>query len=51
MVIASVIPPRTEAEMETLDTKVEADVTKVEGVVKAESAASTPAEPVAPGKK
>lgn len=34
MVIASVIPPRTEAEMDTLNTKVEADVTKVEGVVK-----------------
>jgi large subunit ribosomal protein L25 len=51
MVIASVIPPRTEAEMETLDTKVEADVTKVEGVVKAEAAAGTPAEPAAPGKK
>ena len=45
MVIASVIPPRTEAEMETLDVKVEADVTKVEGVVKeASDAAATPAE-------
>lgn len=45
MVIASVIPPRTEAEMETLDVKVEADVTKVEGVVKeASDAAAAPAE-------
>ena len=33
-VIASVAPPRSEAEMEGLETKVEADVTKVEGVVK-----------------
>ncbi len=47
MVIASVLPPRTEAEMETLDTKVEADVTKVEGVVK-----ETPVAPaVAPVEK
>ena len=46
MVIASVIPPRTEAEMETLDVKVEADVTKVEGVVKADAAA-----PAAPAEK
>ncbi len=44
MVIASVIPPRTEAEMETLNTKVEADVTKVEGVVK-EPTGATPAAP------
>lgn len=45
MVIASVIPPRTEAEMETLDVKVEADVTKVEGVVKeAGDVPATPAE-------
>lgn len=49
MVIASVIPPRTEAEMETLDTKVEADVTKVEGVVKSDATASVDA--VVPGKK
>ena len=41
MVIASVIPPRTEAEMDTLNTKVEADVTKVEGVVK-EPVGATP---------
>lgn len=33
-VIASVAPPRSEAELEGLETKVEADVTKVEGVVK-----------------
>ncbi len=33
-VIASVAPPRSEAEMEGLETKVVADVTKVEGVVK-----------------
>ncbi len=38
-VIASVAPPRSEAELEGLETKVEADVTKVEGVVK-----ETPAE-------
>lgn len=44
MVIASVIPPRTEAEMETLDVKVEADVTKVEGIVKADAPTTPPAE-------
>jgi len=33
-VIASVAPPRSESELEGLETKVEADVTKVEGVVK-----------------
>ncbi|HBR71634.1 MAG TPA: 50S ribosomal protein L25, partial [Candidatus Moranbacteria bacterium] len=33
-VIALVIPPRTEEELASLDEKVEADVTKVEGVVK-----------------
>lgn len=33
-VIATVAPPRTEAEMASLDEKVEMDVTKVEGVVK-----------------
>lgn len=38
--VALVEPPRTEAEMAALDEKVEADVTKVEGVVKEE----TPAE-------
>lgn len=32
--IAAVEPPRTEAEIASLDEKVEADVTKVEGVVK-----------------
>ena len=35
-VVALVAPQRTEAEMEALDSKVEADVTKVEGVVKEE---------------
>lgn len=44
MVIASVIPPRTEAEMDTLNVKVEADVTKVEGVVKADAPATPSAE-------
>lgn len=38
-VIAGVTPPRTEAEMADLEAKVEADVSKVEGVVK-----ETPAE-------
>ncbi len=36
-VVALVAPQRTEAEMEALDEKVEADVTKVEGVVKEEA--------------
>lgn len=35
-VVALVSPPRSEAEMEGLETKVEEDVTKVEGVVKPE---------------
>lgn len=35
-VIASVMAPRTEAELASLEEKVEMDVTKVEGVVKAE---------------
>lgn len=35
-VIASVAPPRSEEELSQLDTKVEEDVTKVEGVVKEE---------------
>lgn len=34
MVVAGVVPPRTEEEMAKLDEKVEEDVTKVEGVVK-----------------
>lgn len=34
MMIAGVTPPRTEAQIAELDVKVEADVTKVEGVVK-----------------
>lgn len=34
MIIAGVTPPRTEAQIAELDTKAEADVTKVEGVVK-----------------
>jgi large subunit ribosomal protein L25 len=33
-IVASVMQPRTEAELASLDEKVEADVTKVEGVVK-----------------
>jgi len=36
-VVAIVAPQRSEAEMEALDEKVEADVTKVEGVVKEET--------------
>ena len=35
--IALVEAPRTEAEMAALDEKIEADVTKVEGVVKEEA--------------
>ncbi len=38
-VIASVTPPRTEEELSKLEEKVEADVTKVEGVVKEEAPA------------
>lgn len=34
MIIAGVTPPRTEAQIAELDTKAEADVTKVEGVIK-----------------
>lgn len=34
LVVAGVTPPRTEAEVADLDTKAEADVTKVEGVIK-----------------
>lgn len=41
-VIVSIMPPRTEAEIASLDEKVEADVTKVEGVVK-ETAPATEA--------
>lgn len=37
-VVASVAPPRTEEELSGLEKKVEADVTKVEGVVKEEAA-------------
>jgi len=44
-VIASVAAPRSEAEMESLETKVEADVTKVEGIVKED--ATTAGEEVA----
>lgn len=38
-ILATVMPPRTEAEMSALDEKVEMDVTKVEGVVKETPAA------------
>ncbi len=41
--IVLVEAPRTEAQMAALDEKVEADVTKVEGVVKEEAAAAAPA--------
>ncbi len=34
MIIAGVVPPRTEAEIADLDVKAEVDVTKVEGIVK-----------------
>lgn len=40
-VIALVVAPRTEAEMDSLETKVEEDVSKVEGVVKEETASSS----------
>lgn len=50
MVIALVEAPRTEAEMAALDEKVEADVTKVEGVVK-ETPASEEAAAKPPGEK
>ncbi|OGI21356.1 MAG: hypothetical protein A2808_01685 [Candidatus Moranbacteria bacterium RIFCSPHIGHO2_01_FULL_55_24] len=43
--IALVEPPRTDAEMAALDEKVEADVTKVEGVVKEEVAPEGEAKP------
>lgn len=39
-VVALVERPRTDEEMASLDTKVEADVNKVEGVVKTEGAPS-----------
>lgn len=42
-VIATVAPPRTEAEMASLDEKVEMDVTKVEGVVKETPEGAAPA--------
>jgi hypothetical protein len=38
-IVASVEAPRTEAELAALDEKVDADVTKVEGVVKEAPAA------------
>ncbi len=37
--MASVVPPRSEAELESLKTEVVEDVSKVEGVVKAEPSA------------
>jgi large subunit ribosomal protein L25 len=43
--------PRTEAEIAALDEKVEADVTKVEGVVKEEAPEAAPATPAAEEKK
>ena len=42
-IVATVAPPRTEAEMDALNEKVEMDVTKVEGVVK-ETPEAAPAE-------
>jgi len=64
-VVALVSPPRSEEELKGLEEKVEADVTKVEGVVKEEPAegapgekagaadreAKKPGEPARPGKK
>ena len=41
-VVALVTPPRSEEELEDLSSKVEEDVTKVEGVVKEEPTAETP---------
>lgn len=49
--VALVEAPRTEAEMAALDEKVEADVTKVEGVVKEEAAPAEGAAPAAEEKK
>lgn len=43
-IVATVAPPRTEAEMDALNEKVEMDVTKVEGVVKETPEASTEGE-------
>lgn len=43
-IIATVAPPRTEAEMDALNEKVEMDVTKVEGVVKETPEGAAPAE-------
>lgn len=43
-IVASVVPPRSEAELESLKTEVVEDVSKVEGVVKAEPAAEAKAE-------
>lgn len=42
-IIATVAPPRSEAEMDALNEKVEMDVTKVEGVVKETPEAAAPA--------
>lgn len=44
MIIATVAAPRTEAEMASLNEKVELDVTKVEGVVKETPEGAAPAE-------
>lgn len=43
-IVASVVPPRSEAELESLKTEVVEDVSKVEGVVKAEPVAEPKAE-------
>lgn len=43
-IVATVAPPRTEAEMDALNEKVEMDVTKVEGVVKEAPEGAAPTE-------
>jgi len=50
-VVALVSPPRTEAELDSLEEKVEEDVTKVEGVVKEEAPAEEGAETEKESKK
>ncbi len=44
-IVASVVPPRSEAELESLKTEVVEDVSKVEGVVKAEPEGESKEEP------
>jgi large subunit ribosomal protein L25 len=50
-IVATVMPPRTEAEMASLEEKVEMDVTKVEGIVKEESKAEGEGDKATAGKE